>query len=272
MLRPLALALLLAAPAIAQESFSPRFEDGDVWIESTRASLTLRLKVTEVEDGVDGATQEQKSAVSREERRETTILEATRDAPAAFKTAWPLSRTREGAPDAVAQPTALEGQAVELRGRDATPSDAPDAVKAAAREPAAWRALLPAASKSPGDSWTVPAAALARVLVRGAREEPADTSEIKVTFAGVAEKEGSRVATLTLAGSIAVDSRQDFRVQFDVKGELKWDLATGHPVSLAISGEAKTLEGKVKDEKGEVVGKIAGEGSAFEVMVNYEVK
>ncbi|KAF0241376.1 MAG: hypothetical protein FD180_4466, partial [Planctomycetota bacterium] len=75
MLRPLALALLLAAPAIAQESFSPRFEDGDVWIESTRASLTLRLKVTEVEDGVDGATQEQKSAVSREERRETTILE-----------------------------------------------------------------------------------------------------------------------------------------------------------------------------------------------------
>ena len=272
MLRPLALAFLLASSALAQESFTPRFEDGDVWTETTRASLTLRLKVTEVEDGVDGATHEQQSAVAREERRETTILEAAKDTPAAFKTSWPLSRTREGAAEAASVPTALEGQSVEIRGREATPSDAADAVKSAAREPGAWRALLPASPKSAGDSWTVPAAALARVLVRGAREEPGDTSEIKVTLVAIAEKDGSRIATLSLAGSIAVDSRQDFRVQFDVKGELLWDLAAGHPVSLAITGEAKALEGKVKDEKGEVVGKIAGEGSAFAVMVDYSIR
>ena len=272
MLRTLAITLVLATPALAQETFSPRFEDGDVWTEATLANLTLRLKVTEIEDGVDGTTQNQKSIVSREDRRETTILEATKDTPAAFRTTWPLSRTRDGAPDATSTPTALEGQSVEIRGRDATPADAPDAVKAAAREPAPWRALLPPNPKSPGDTWTIPAAAIARILVRGAREEPGDTSEIKITFASVAEKDGARVATLSLAGSIAVDSRQDFRVQFDMKGELQWDLASGHPVSLALTGEATALEGKVKDEKGEVVGKIAGEGSAFEVRVTYLVK
>ena len=69
-----------------------------------------------------------------------------------------------------------------------------------------------------------------------------------------------------------MDSRQDFRVQFDVKGELLWDLTTGHPVSLAIEGEAKTLEGKVKDDKGEVVGRVADAGSTFSVRVEYTVK
>ncbi|MEK7470371.1 MAG: hypothetical protein AAB074_23620 [Planctomycetota bacterium] len=272
MLRPFALTFILVSGALAQETFTPRFEDGDVWTEVTSAKLTLRLKVTEVEDGVDGAAHDRTSAVFREERRETTILEATRDTPAAFRMSWPLSRTREGAPDAASTPTALEGQSVEIRGRDATPADAPEAVKSAAREAAPWRALLPTSPKSAGDSWKIPAAALARVLVRGAREEPGDTSEIKITLASVAEGDGARVATLALTGSIGVDSRQDFRVQFDVKGELLWDLSSGHPVSLAMTGEAKSLEGKVKDEKGEVVGKIAGEGSAFEIRVGYAVK
>ncbi len=270
MLRIAITLLLLTSFALAQETFTPKFEDGDAWTETTTASLTLRLKVTEVEKGTDGATHEQAAAVAREERRETRILEATKDTPTAFRVAWPLSRERQDAADP--RPTALEGRSVEIRGRDATPTDAPDAVKAAAREPAAWRFLLPLVPKSPGDSWSVPAAALARVLVRGAREEPADTSEIKVTFATVANKDGARFATLSLAGSIAVDSRQDFRVQFDVKGELLWDLTTGHPVSLAIEGEAKTLEGKVKDDKGEVVGRVADAGSTFSVRVEYTVK
>lgn len=270
MLRTALASLLLVSSALAQETFAPKYEEGDTWTEVTSAALSLRLKVTEVDKGTDGATHEQAAAVDRGERRETRILEATKDTPTAFKTSWPLSRERQDG--AEARPTALEGRSVEIRGRDATPADAPDAVKAAAREPAAWRVLLPLAPKSPGDSWSVPAAALARVLVRGAREEPADTSEIKVTLAGVAEKDGARIATLSLAGSIAVDSRQDFRVQFDVKGALVWDLSAGHPVSLTIEGEAKTLEGKVKDEKGEVVGRIADDGSTFSLKVEYSIR
>ncbi|MCE9584077.1 MAG: hypothetical protein K8T20_16455, partial [Planctomycetes bacterium] len=209
------LALLLAATAFAQESFSPRFEDGDVWTAITTASLKLRLKVTQVEDGVDGTTQSQDSVVEREERREVTIVEAGKGAPAAWKVSWPVSRVREGAD---AQPTALEGRTVEIRGREATPDDTPDAVKAAAREPEAWRALLPAAPKSPGDAWKIKPASLMKLVIQGAREEPADSPELDVKFAGVEEKDGARFATIEIAGPIAVDSRQEFRIEYAVKG------------------------------------------------------
>lgn len=263
------LALFLAATSFAQESFAPRFEDGDVWIETTRASLNLRLKVTQVEDGVEGSTQAQDSLVEREERREVTILEGGKNAPAAWKVSWPASRVREGAE---AQPTELEGKSVEVRGREALPEDASEASKAAAREPGAWRSLLPPGPKSPGDSWKLKPASLLKLLIQGAREEPADSPELDLKFAGVEEKDGARIATIEISGPIAVDSRQEFRIEYAVKGTLRWDLTTGHPVSLELRGEAKAFEGKVKDAHGEVVGKIEGKGSEFGVRVEYSVK
>lgn len=270
MLRTLLAALLLPAAVFAQEAFSPSVEEGDVWTETTESSLSLRLKVTEVDKGKEGATREQGAKVEKEERRETRILEASKGVPGALRTTWVTSRERLDGGESRA--TALEGRTVEIRGREATPADAPEAAKAAAREPAPWRALLPAGPRSPGESWTIPAAALARVLLRGASEEPSDTSEIKVTFARVSGQDGARIATLTLSGSVSVDSRQDFRVQFDVEGELLWDLENGHPVSLALTGKARTLEGTLKDSKGETQGRITGEGSEFKVKTGYSVR
>ncbi|MCE9582246.1 MAG: hypothetical protein K8T20_07120, partial [Planctomycetes bacterium] len=77
---------------------------------------------------------------------------------------------------------------------------------------------------------------------------------------------------IEIAGPIAVDSRQEFRIEYAVKGTLRWDLATGHPVSLELRGEAKAFEGKVKDAHGEVAGRIEGKGSEFGVKVEYSVK
>lgn len=270
MVRALLAALLLSGTVLAQETFSPSVEEGDVWTETTESSLSLRLKVTEVDKGKEGATREQGAKVEKEERRETRILEASKGVPGALRTTWVSSRERVDGGEARA--TALEGRTVEIRGREATPADAPEAAKAAAREPAAWRALLPSGPRSPGESWTIPAASVARLLLRGASEEPSDASEIKVTFAGVSARDDARIATLSISGIVAVDSRQDFRVQFDVEGELLWDLASGHPVSLTLTGKARTLEGTLKDARGETLGKVTGEGSEFSVKTGYSVR
>jgi hypothetical protein len=109
-------------------------------------------------------------------------------------------------------------------------------------------------------------------VIRGAREEPADSSELKVTLSKIDEVDGGRIATLTVEGTIAVESRQEFKVSYDVKGTLRWDLGGGHPLSLELKGEAKAFEGKIKDEHGEVVGRIAGEGSIFSLRVDDAVK
>ncbi|MCC6738616.1 MAG: hypothetical protein IT452_06190 [Planctomycetia bacterium] len=270
MLRPAFAALLLCGAVLAQETFSPSMEEGAVWTETTEGSLTLRMKVTEVDKGKEGATREQGAKVEKEERRETRILEASKGVPAALRATWVTSRERLDGGEARA--TALEGRTVEIRGREARPADAPEAAKAAARGPEPWRALLPSGPRSPGESWTVPAAALSRLLLRGASEEPSDASEIKVTFARVSGQDDARIATLTLSGTIAVDSRQDFRVQFDVEGELLWDLSSGHPVSLTLAGKARALEGTLKDSRGEIVGKVTGEGSEFAVKTGYSVR
>ena len=57
-----------------------------------------------------------------------------------------------------------------------------------------------------------------------------------------------------------------------MKGTLRWDLTTGHPVSLDLHGEAKAFEGKVKDAHGEVVGRVEGKGSEFSVQVDYTIR
>src|SRR6185503_8451859 len=119
------LALLLTAlPALAEESFTPRFEDGDLWVETTSASLSLKLKVTPIEDGAEGAPREQETTVRREERRETTVIEGGKGAPGAWKSTWTTSRVDDGSG---AKATDLEGRTVEIHGRDATPADAPEA-------------------------------------------------------------------------------------------------------------------------------------------------
>jgi hypothetical protein len=267
-------ACLLVLPAAAQESFLPAPEKGDIWVARTETEAVLRLRVTPA-DPDSGGPADAGSTRRTAETQETAWLEAEGDAPGSWKVTFTESREAAGKPDAdparlELRPTDLEGHAWEVSASgELTPADAPEAVRARLRETETWRALLPPGPRRAGESWIVPAARLARLVVRGAEEPPDGASEFKVTFQEIAGEGDARSAVLVLEGRVAVDSRQGFRVEYDVRGSLRYDLSRQRPLALDVAGEAVVLEGAVKDRDGEVIGTVEGRGTRFEMRTRW---
>jgi hypothetical protein len=270
----LALPLLLSAedaPEPPAVPFAPIAEAGDVWTVRTRARFDLRLRVTELENGQEGATREKTGLSERVETRRVEITGGADGRPASWKVAFVESRVRESA-EAPLAPDAAHGLALEIRGAEALPADAPDDVRARARRAEVFRALLPEGAKRPGESWEVKGSDLARFVVRGSDEEPAADSALKVELGDIREEKAGRIAALRVSGTLRVDSRQEFRIAYEVKGELLYNLDAQVPVSLALEGTAAEFAGAISDARGRAVGRLDGKGSRFEARVEYEVK
>lgn len=269
--------LAAASLAPAQESFEPKVEKGDKWTVRSESSLTLNMKVTSIEGGAPGETRERQLKTKRTEVKDLEFTDVEKGLPVGWKATYAESKVRTGAANATdaeleVATAEVEGKTYFVSGSEVTPEDTPADIKAGLREPEAFYLLLPKDKKSLNDSWEISAAKVSKLVVRGAWEDPSDDSKVRVTLSEIVNQDGSSIAVLALTGSIKADSKQGFQVEFEFSGSLRYDLTNQRPLSLEVSGEAKSLVGKIVDAHGQEVGHVDAQGSAFRLEVFYSPK
>lgn len=272
MRRTAAILLVFALRVGAEEAFTPALESGDTWVVHTEAALELRLSVVPVEGGRDGTpiVRTVRSTLALE--RTVDWLEVPRTGgPEAWRVLFVRARSSEGAgtPETAA---GWEGRSWEVRGVETVPADPPADVAPLLRDFLDWRTLLPPRPAAAGATWDIPPAAVARLVVRGAAEEPAPEAPLAARFAEVREGEESRVAVVAVTGTLRTDSRQDFRVVWEVAGEFHYDLTFQRPVLFTLSGTATALEGRLEDRNGLLSGKVDARGSTFSTRIRWVAK
>jgi len=273
----IAATLIAASASFAQEKFEPAVKKGDKWVVRSESSLVLNLQVTDLEGGIDGEVRDRHIKAKRTEVRELEFIDEEKGLPTAWKVSFPESKTRQGAATATdaeleARSTDVEGKQYEVHGTDVIPEDTPDEIKGMLRETEGFWALLPRDGKNLNDSWKIPASKLARIVVRGADEDPSADSEVRVTLSEITNQDGSRIAILTLAGTLKVESKQDFQIEFELSGTLRYDLQAQRPVSLEVKGEARNYTGTIRDDRGLPSGRVNAKGSTFQLDVFYSAK
>jgi hypothetical protein len=255
------LLVALVVPLASKESHSlvARPAEGDVFEErerfwsassghadddaANRPSFAWSEAVARARSGAD-------AVVARETMLEDEVLAVRDGARVKVRRTFVASRTTRVDPDA-ADPTprqlsaAFEGQSIVLV-RDGAETRlvgeidgeeelAPSDLDLAPR----WERALPEAAVEVGDTWTLSADVAARLLEPLAAREASAWCKLAAVETG----ETGPVARVQLEIHGTTSDPLGAATEIDASAVLRWDLAGGHLLEVALSGEARTMDG-----------------------------